>query len=152
MMILIRTRSKDTNAVNSMRRVAQAFDCAGITNRMGASVAFFAKGGKGKCLRMWVNSLATEQTLCAGIIAAHPCKKRKDGAPSVEMLQIEMVKDGPPANAKMGHPPTFGQQRQEDAILTAAQYRQVLCGFIRKKTWSVGLRCRMPRPFFSTTS
>ena len=42
---------------------------------------------------------------CAGSIAAHPfgklragsCKKRKDGAPSVEMLHIEMAKGGPPA-------------------------------------------------------
>jgi hypothetical protein len=31
---------------------------------------------------------------CAGSIAAHPCKKRKDGAPSVGMMQC---KDGPPA-------------------------------------------------------
>jgi hypothetical protein len=31
---------------------------------------------------------------CAGSIAAHPCKKRKDGAPSVGMVQC---KDGPPA-------------------------------------------------------
>jgi hypothetical protein len=41
-------------------RVAQAFDFAGITNRMGApSFAFFAKGGTRKCLHLWVNSLAT---------------------------------------------------------------------------------------------
>src|SRR5271156_2339173 len=32
---------------------------------------------------------------CAGSIAAHPCKKRKGGAPSVGMVQC---KDGPPAN------------------------------------------------------
>ena len=32
---------------------------------------------------------------CAGSIAAHPCKKRKDGAPSVGMVQC---KDGPPAD------------------------------------------------------
>jgi hypothetical protein len=55
-----------------------------------------------------------------GIIAAHPCKKRKDGAPSVgivqckdgppakdgapsvEMLHIEMVKGGPPAQSSGG--------------------------------------------------
>jgi len=30
---------------------------------------------------------------CAGSIAAHPCKKRKHGAPSVAMVQC---KDGPP--------------------------------------------------------
>jgi len=40
--------------------VAQAFDFAGITNKMGVpSFAFFAKGGTRKCLRMWVNSVAT---------------------------------------------------------------------------------------------
>jgi len=39
--------------------VAQAFDFARITNRMGAlSFAFFAKGGTWKCLRMGVNSVA----------------------------------------------------------------------------------------------
>ncbi len=30
-------------------------------------------------------------------IAAHPCKKRKDGAPSVRMVQAKIVKGGPPA-------------------------------------------------------
>ena len=30
-------------------------------------------------------------------IAAHPCKKRKDGAPSVEMVGAKIVKGGPPA-------------------------------------------------------
>src|SRR5713101_3004410 len=32
---------------------------------------------------------------CAGSIAAHPCKKRKEGAPSVGMMQC---KDGRPAS------------------------------------------------------
>jgi hypothetical protein len=40
-----------------------------------------------------------------GSIAAHPfgklragsCKKRKDGAPSVEMVHTEIVKGGPPS-------------------------------------------------------
>jgi hypothetical protein len=35
---------------------------------------------------------------CAGSIAAHPCKKRKNGAPSVGTMQC---KDGPPA-VKLG--------------------------------------------------
>src|SRR5204862_7059834 len=30
-------------------------------------------------------------------IAAHPCKKRKDWAPSVEMVHAKIVKGGPPA-------------------------------------------------------
>jgi hypothetical protein len=63
--------------------------------RMGApSFAFFAKGGTRKCLRIWVNSVATNP-YSTGIIDAHPCKKRKDGAPSVEMVQC---KGGPPAS------------------------------------------------------
>jgi len=50
------------------RRVAQAFDFAGITNRMGAlSFAFFAKGGYE----------ASPPT---------PCKKHKNGAPSVGLV------------------------------------------------------------------
>jgi hypothetical protein len=30
-------------------------------------------------------------------IAAHPCKQRKDGAPSVRMVHAKIVKGGPPA-------------------------------------------------------
>jgi len=30
-------------------------------------------------------------------IAAHPCKKRKDGAPSVGMVHPKIVKGGPPS-------------------------------------------------------
>jgi hypothetical protein len=30
-------------------------------------------------------------------IATHPCKKRKDGAPTVGMVHAKIVKDGPPA-------------------------------------------------------
>jgi hypothetical protein len=30
-------------------------------------------------------------------IAVHPCKKRKDGAPSVGMVHAKIVKSGPPA-------------------------------------------------------
>jgi hypothetical protein len=33
----------------------------------------------------------------AGSIAAHPCKKRKDGAPAVRMVYTNIVKGGPPA-------------------------------------------------------
>ena len=29
-----------------------------------------------------------------GSIAAHPCKERKDGAPSLEMVRTEMIKPG----------------------------------------------------------
>jgi hypothetical protein len=33
----------------------------------------------------------------AGSIAAHPCQKRKDGAPSVEIAYADVVGGGPPA-------------------------------------------------------
>ena len=43
-------------------RVAQAFDFAGITNRMGApSFAFFAKGGRWECLPELFDYAAKEQ-------------------------------------------------------------------------------------------
>jgi hypothetical protein len=35
-------------------------------------------------------------------IIAHPCKKRKDGAPSVEMVHTEIAKGGPPATIYQG--------------------------------------------------
>ena len=31
---------------------------------------------------------------------SHPCKERKDGAPSVEMVHTEMIKGGPPARSR----------------------------------------------------
>ena len=34
-------------------------------------------------------------------IAAHPCKKRKDGAPSVGMVHTKIVKGGPPAHFEL---------------------------------------------------
>jgi hypothetical protein len=37
-------------------------------------------------------------------IATHPCKKRKDGAPSVGMTPAKIVKGGPPAEVEGGHP------------------------------------------------
>ena len=47
--IVDKSKQRTTSGL-SMRRVAQAFDFAGITNRMGApSFAFFAKGGTRKC-------------------------------------------------------------------------------------------------------
>ena len=49
-----------------------------------------------------------------GIIDARPCKKRKDGAPSVEMLHIEMV--------KVGHPPLF------DYLYVLVHLPPVSCG------------------------
>jgi hypothetical protein len=51
----------------------------------------------------------------AGIIDAHPCKERKDGAPSVETLHIEMVKGGPPAAAAI-------QSKGEKGLTTEVVY------------------------------
>jgi hypothetical protein len=63
------------------------------------SFAHFAKGGCGDGIH---NGRCRTDKSCAGSIAAHPfgklragyCKKRKDGAPSVGMVQC---KGGPPA-------------------------------------------------------
>jgi len=47
--------------------LAQAFDFAGITDRMGApSFAFFAKGGTRKCLRMLYVSLDNADKVIEG--------------------------------------------------------------------------------------
>jgi hypothetical protein len=60
--------------------------------------AFFAKGGiRDACACGLIPSLYNK-SYSPSIIDAHPCKKRKDGEPSVEMLHIEMVKGGPPAH------------------------------------------------------
>ena len=68
---------------------------------MGApSFAQFAKGGNHERIR---NVVCAEQTnSCVGSIATRPCKKRKDGAPSVEMAPTEIVKGVPPP--KVGQP------------------------------------------------
>jgi hypothetical protein len=63
-----------------------------------------------------------------GIIDAHPCKqKRKDGAPSVEMLHIEMVKGGPPADKSPSYSLTMGRSfpMSVEACLRQ-QFRQIL--------------------------
>jgi hypothetical protein len=68
--------------------VAQAFDFGGIGKTWGApSFALFAKGGNTEPMRN--RALRRMDKSYLGSIAAHPCKKRKDGAPSVEMLHAE---------------------------------------------------------------
>jgi hypothetical protein len=61
---------------------------------------------------------------CAGSIAAHPCKKRKDGAPSVGMV-----------HAKMGHPP-LSRNVNLDALMHMCQMHNhhFLSGFTRLET------------------
>jgi hypothetical protein len=41
--------------------------------------------------------VSTRKSNSTRSIAAHPCKKRKDGAPSVGMVRAKIVKGGPPA-------------------------------------------------------
>ena len=66
---------------------------AEATTAAGApSFAYLAKGGYDDGIH---NGRCRTDKSCAGSIAAHPCKKRKDGAPSVGMVQC---KDGPPAS------------------------------------------------------
>ena len=68
-------------------QIAEAATAAGAP-----SFAHFAKGGYYDDIHeAWCR---TDKS-CAVSIAAHPCKKRKDGAPSVGMVQC--LKDGTPA-------------------------------------------------------
>ena len=82
-----------------LSRMVQAFYLASITNTRGAPLfAYFAKGGNRRCPHKWVfRTERCNQSNSARSIAAHPCKKRKDGAPSVEMVHTEIAKGGPPA-------------------------------------------------------
>ena len=65
---------------------------AGIIKKVDApSCAYFAKGGSRRCWRKWVFRAARyNESNSTGSIAAHPCKKRKDGAPSGEMVHTEI--------------------------------------------------------------
>jgi len=74
----------------SLRRVAQTLDLAGITNKWGSlSFAFFAKRGYHERIR---KGLCRTDKGCVGSIAAHPCKGRKDGAPSVGVVHAKIAK------------------------------------------------------------
>jgi len=67
------------------RRVAQAFDFACITDNVGAPFfAQFAKGGSHERIR---NLILAEGTAgCVGSISSRPCKERKNGAPSSQIV------------------------------------------------------------------
>jgi len=71
------------------RRVVPAFDLAVVTNRVGApSFAQFAKGGNHERVR---NGPCLGGQECVGITAARPCKRRKDGAPTLgRILQFSV--------------------------------------------------------------
>jgi hypothetical protein len=77
----------DVDNVDLMR-VAQAFDLAGTIKMAGTPFlrVFLRRAGVGH-----------NKSNSARSIAAHPCKKRKDGAPSVGMVHAKIVKGGPPA-------------------------------------------------------
>ena len=64
------------------------------------SFALLAKGGYHECIRDGVCPERTKS--CAGSIAAHPCKKRKDGAPSVATVHATIVKGELPASSHPG--------------------------------------------------
>jgi hypothetical protein len=67
------------------------------TTKEGASsFAPLPRAGIGNaCAVGWITLLHNKSN-GSGSIASHPCKKRKDGAPSVGMMHIEIVKGGPP--------------------------------------------------------
>lgn len=78
--------------------MAQAFDLACVTKTVGAlSFAYFAKGGIGNAGASFLVDTATHKPIRARGIAAHPCKRRKDGAPPLEMVHTEIL--------RVGHPP-----------------------------------------------
>ena len=78
--------------------MAQAFDLPVISKKMGApSFAFFAKGGSRKCRRKLLIHCRVVTNQVAMQHRRHPCKKRKDGAPSVGMAYTTIMKAGPPA-------------------------------------------------------
>jgi len=75
------------------------FDPAGITNTVGCPVLRVLVLGEGRAPRTHTQrGFCRTDKSCAGSIATHPCKKRKDGAPSVGMVHAKIVKGGPPVD------------------------------------------------------
>jgi hypothetical protein len=79
-------------------RVAQAFDPADIPNTVGAPfLRVFCEGRESEMpAASRSDHVSTTKSNSTRSIAAHPCKKRKDGAPSVGMVHAKIVKGGPP--------------------------------------------------------
>jgi hypothetical protein len=89
-------------------RVAQASDLAGITGEAGApSFAYFFCEGRESEMPApnGFDHVSTTKSNSTRSIASHPCKKRKDGAPSVEMVHTQIAKDGPPARDRQAFQP-----------------------------------------------
>jgi len=84
------------------RRVAQAFDLAGIANTAGCPVPsrFLRRRESEMPAPSGFDHVSTTKSNSTRSIAAHPCRKRKDGAPSVGMVHAKIVKGGPPARRK----------------------------------------------------
>ena len=80
--------------------MAQAFDLAGVTKTVGAAPyrRVFCEGRESEMpAPSGFDHVSTTKSNSTRSIAAHPCKKRKDGAPSVGMVHATIVKGGPPA-------------------------------------------------------
>jgi hypothetical protein len=78
------------------RRGGPGFDVAGITNTVGCPVLrVFCEGRESEMLTPRGFDHVSTKTNSTRSIAAHPCKKRKDGAPSVGMVHAKIVKGGP---------------------------------------------------------
>ncbi len=79
----------------ALGRVAQAFDLAGISRTMGCPVLRVFCEGRVPRQHTQPGLCRTDKS-CVGSIAAHPCKERKDRAPSVGVLPAKIVKGLPP--------------------------------------------------------
>ncbi len=85
-------------------RVARAFDLAGITNTVSAPfLRVFCEGQESEIQApSGFDHVSTTKSNSTRSIAAHPCKERKDGAPSVGMMHAKIVNGGPPAPCGLG--------------------------------------------------
>jgi len=67
----------------------------------------FHSSGKWYVASEWLPSgfdrVSTMKSNSTRSIAAHPCEKRKDGAPSVGMVYTKIVKGGPPTSPSEKH-------------------------------------------------
>ena len=79
----------------------QASDLAGITNTVGAPfLRVFCEGRESEMPAPGgFDHVPTTKSDSTRSIATHPCKKRKDGAPSVGMVHAKIIEGGPPANS-----------------------------------------------------
>ena len=81
-------------------RVAQILDLPGITSTVGCpGLRVLCEERESEMQApSGVDHVSTAKSNSACSIAAHPCKKRKDGAPSVGTVHAKIAKGVPPAN------------------------------------------------------